>query len=283
MRGLFKHHAFDHAATMAFYFFLGTIPLLVFAGFLVGSIVQREGAEELSGPLYRAMPKAASEFMQHELYKIADANAPTVAPLSVLGFLWLTTNGVHNLMDIFEILFQARPRSWWRQRGIAVIWVVAGLTGIAAMTWLVLLLNGAAVGLTGRHLPALVRRLSLFVAEGWERFGVLFLFVVMASCALAVFYRTAVRHPKGIRRHVWTGTFVAFALWGIVSWAFGTYVKTIAHYAVYYGSLATVAVTLLWLYLTSLAMIVGAEVNAHIEGLRDPSGAAVVPLEDGSG
>ena len=279
VKGLFKHHAFDHAATMAFYFFLGTIPLLVFAGLLVGSIVQREGAEELSGPLYRAMPKVASEFFRHELYKIADASAPTIAPLSVLGFLWLTTNGVHNLMDVFEILVHARPRSWWKQRLIAVVWVVAGLGALAAMTWIVLLVNGAAIGLSAHHFPALVHRLGDFVAQGWRRVGVMVLFLGMISSGLAIFYRTAVVHPPGIRRRVWAGTIVAIILWGLVSWAFGTYVKTIAHYAVYYGSLATVAVILLWLYLTSLALVVGAEVNAHLEGMRDPSGSAVIPDE----
>src|SRR5262249_394547 len=43
IRGLFVHHAFDHAATMAFYFFLGTVPLLVLGGLLVGSVVEKEG------------------------------------------------------------------------------------------------------------------------------------------------------------------------------------------------------------------------------------------------
>ena len=111
VKGLFRHHAFDHAATMAFYFFLGTIPLLVFAGLLVGSVVQREGAEALAAPLYRAMPRVASELLHRELYDIADANAPSLAPLSLLGFLWLTTNGIHNSMDVFELLVGAKPRS----------------------------------------------------------------------------------------------------------------------------------------------------------------------------
>ena len=65
---------------------------------------------------------------------------------------------------------------------------------------------------------------------------------------LAIFYRTAVVHPPGVRRRVWPGTIVALLFWALVSWAFGHYVRTIAHYAVYYGSLATVAVILLWLY-----------------------------------
>ena len=271
VQGLFVHHAFDHAATMAFYFFLGMIPLLVFVGLLVGNVVQREGAEELAAPLYRAMPRAASELLRHELYEIADAHSGSIAPLSIAGFLWLTTNGVHNLMDVFEILVKSQPRSWLRQRLIAVMWVAGTLVAIAVATWTLLFVNGAATGLTAHHLPALFRGTSEFLAQGWKRFGILLVFVGMISVGLAIFYRTSVRHPPGVQRKVWTGTFVALTLWTIVSWAFGTYVRTIAHYAVFYGSLATVAVILLWLYLTSLALVVGAEVNAILEGMRDPA------------
>lgn len=269
VQGLFVHHAFDHAATMAFYFFLGMIPLLVFVGLLVGNVVQREGAEELAAPLYRAMPRAASDLLRHELYEIGDAHAGSIAPLSIAGFLWLTTNGVHNLMDVFEILVKAQPRSWVRQRLIAVMWVAGTLVAIAAATWTLLFVNDATTGLMAHHLPALVRGASEFLAQGWKRFGILLVFVAMISVGLAIFYRTSVRHPPGVQRKVWTGTFVALTLWAIVSWAFGTYVRTIAHYAVFYGSLATVAVILLWLYLTSLALVVGAEVNAILEGMRD--------------
>jgi membrane protein len=271
VRGLFEHHAFDHAATMAFYFFLGTIPLLVATGLLLGSVVQREGAEAIIAPLYRAMPAPAADLFRHEINAIADANTPTVAPLSVLGFLWLTTNGVHNLMDVFEMLVHARPRTWWRQRLAALAWVVSGLAVLAALTWMFLLLNGAASGLSARHLPILLARVSRFFAQGWQRAGALVIFLAVTSIGLALFYRTAVVHPPGVRRRVWWGTFVALVLWGLVSWAFGTYVRTIADYAVFYGSLATVAVILLWLYLTSLALLVGAEVNAHLEGMRSPS------------
>ena len=270
VRNLFVHHAFDHAATMAFYFFLGTIPLLVFVGLLVGNVVQREGAEELAAPLYRAMPRAASELLHRELYDIAGANAGSIAPLSIAGFLWLTTNGIHNLMDVFEILLGAPPRSWVRQRLIAVFWVIGFLVAMATTTWVLLWINGAALGMGSAQLPVLLHDASNFLAQGWRRFGVLAVFVGMLCVGLALFYRTAVRHPPGAPRRVWFGTFIALTLWALVSWGFGTYVRTIAHYAVFYGSLATVAVILLWLYLTSLALVVGAEVNALLEGRREP-------------
>jgi membrane protein len=268
VRGLFVHHAFDHAATMAFYFFLGSIPLLVALGLLVGSVVQREGAEELAGPLYRAMPRAASELLRRELYAMGDTSAPTLAPLSALGFVWLTTNGIHNLMDVFELLVGAQPRSWLRQRLIACAWVFGSLATFASMTWLLLAVNGFAARSPGQHLPSILRHMRSYLAEGWHKFGVVVVLSIMLSLGLALFYRTSVRHPPSVKRHVWTGTFVALGLWLFVSWGFATYVRTIAHYAVFYGSLATVAVILLWLYLTSLALLAGAEVNVVLENSR---------------
>ena len=85
---------------------------------------------------------------------------------------------------------------------------------------------------------------------------------------LAGFYRFAVEHPSGVKRRVWPGAAAAIGSWLVVSWGFGAYVVSIADYALYYGSLAAVAVLLVWLYLTSLALVLGAEVNAELEGVR---------------
>jgi membrane protein len=65
------------------------------------------------------------------------------------------------------------------------------------------------------------------------------------------------------------GAALAVALWIVVSWAFSLYLRTLASYTVYYGSLAAVAVLLVWLWLISLAILIGAELNSQLEGLRD--------------
>ena len=58
---------------------------------------------------------------------------------------------------------------------------------------------------------------------------------------------------------------MAVALWVGVSWTFSAYVHVIGHYAIFYGGLATVAVTLLWFYLSSLSFAIGVEVNAQLK------------------
>ncbi len=271
IRGLFRHHAFDHAATMAFYFFLGTIPLLLVGGLLIGHIVESEGLATVTNPLYDLLPGVTADLLRSELEKIAAAEAQSVAPLSVIGFLWLTSNGFHNLMDVFELLIGAKPRSWIRQRAIAVAWVLIVLTAACACVWFLFVTTGWASGLdTPSNMPEILRRIRDGLAAGWRRAGVLLVFAAVCTVGLAGFYRFAVVHPRGLRRRVWSGTFVAMTLWLLVTLGFAGFVGSVGRYSVYYGSLATVAVTLLWFYLTSLAFVIGAEVNAQLEGVREP-------------
>ena len=105
---------------MAFYFFFGTIPLMMIAGLVIGRVLAGAGAENLLTPLNSVLPEVARELVRTEVSDIAAASGVSVAPLSLLGFLWLTSNGFHNLMDVFELLIGAQPRTWWRQRIIAV-------------------------------------------------------------------------------------------------------------------------------------------------------------------
>jgi len=72
-----------------------------------------------------------------------------------------------------------------------------------------------------------------------------------------------------VRRRSWPGAFVGVLAWLLVSWAFGAYVNSLASYATYYGGLAAVAVLQVWLFLSSLALLLGAELNAQLEGVRD--------------
>jgi membrane protein len=216
------------------------------------------------------------DLVRSELTHIARAETGALAPLSVLGFVWLTSNGFHNLMDVFELLIGARPRSWVRQRLIAMLWVIGTLAASVACVWFLILTAGWAEDLESpSHLPRLLGRIGDALAEGWRRAGVALVFGAVITVGVAAFYRFAVVHPRSLRRRVWPGTIVAMILWTLISWAFGAYVATIGDYSIYYGSVATVAVMLLWFYLTSLALLIGAEVNAQLEGLREPVAAVV--------
>lgn len=105
--------------------------------------------------------------------------------------------------------------------------------------------------------------------HGGERVFMLVLTFVLTTLVLAAFYRFSISRPERVKRRVVPGAVLAVTLGLLITWGFGVYVRSLAGYAVFYGSLAAVVVMLVWLWLTSFAILVGAELNAQLEGLRD--------------
>jgi membrane protein len=306
--GMWTHGALDSAASMAFNFFLSLIPLLVLVGFMLGHLVRTNGVETFMAPLLGALPATSAELVGHELQRMAGARAGSVAPLSALTFFWLASSGVSHMMSVFEKAVRASRRRWVKQRALALACVVVGLTLIGATSWVIFELDGAihrdsprmpqlSISWTGnpgatraprtqgpgphevRSLRGEQRTITRAVRDRWESLAALGLIMLIGVSSLAAFYRYAVEHPPEHRRRAWPGACAAFAAWLAVSWAFGNYVISLAEYAVYYGSLAAVAVLLVWLYLTSLSLLLGAEVNAILEGIRDGADEGMsVPL-----
>ncbi len=308
--GLRAHEAFDAAASIAFWFFLSIVPLLVLLGFLVGTVARSRGVDALVMPVLDVVPGTADDIVRKEVERMAGSGAAGLAPVGVLGFLWTASSGLHNLMDVFERAARVEPRPWWKQRAIALGWVLLGLATAVLLALLLVKIDaamhahdpaaaaanaatsstvssaqapapagsgsGAAAHASGDHAHALSRvrgalkhRVSKALHTPAEQAVATGLLLVLGMALLAGFYRFAVEHPAGVRRRVWPGTITAVVCWLAVSWAFGLYVVSMASYALYYGSLAAVAVLLVWLYLTSLSLVVGAEVNAQLEGVRE--------------
>jgi membrane protein len=301
--GLQVRNAFEAAASIAFWFFLSLVPLLVLVGLLVGRAARVQGVDPLLEPLIDLVPGSAEAIVRSELERLAGGSASSVAPLGIAGFLWTASTGLHNLMDVFEISVTVSRRPWWKQRAIALGWVACGLATAFALAWVLvrvdaivqgrdasvaLLVSPAATPAQAGPAPSrpierpvarigavpprprgsLRRRFHKALHTPHEQAIAALLLLVAGMGLLAGFYRFAVEHPPGVRRRVWPGTATAVVSWLLVSWGFETYAASIADYALFYGSLAAVAILLVWLYLTSLALVLGAEVNAQFEGVR---------------
>jgi membrane protein len=293
---MWVHCALDSAASMAFNFFLSLIPLMVLVGFVLGHLVRTNGADAFMAPLLDTIPGASAELIRRELQRLAGASGGSVAPLGVLTFFWLASSGVSHMMSVFEKVMHAPPRPWWKQRVLAIVYVVMGVA-MASTTACAIYETDGLMHEDGPRIPQLSITWSGAAApthlvpdrgprpredrpparnekrpprpgrQTWESLVALALALAVGLSGMAFFYRYAVEHPDGVRRRAWPGAVVALAAWLVVSWAFGNYVVSLGKYAVYYGSLAAVAVLLVWLYLTSLALLLGAEVNAILDGV----------------
>ena len=299
--GLALHDALLAAPAMAFHFFLSLLPLLVFVGYLVGLIARRRGVDAVLSPVLDNLPGTAEAIVKKEVERLAGAGGTALGPLAAASFLWIASGGTHGLMNAIEVVVGAPRRPWWKKRLLSVAWVFAALASFALASFTLVQWDAvmhpptiasasvassppAAVGSARRSLASGAhaqqdepprsesprrRRAQRIVRSGGERALALGLSTVMATAVLAAFYRLAISHSKRVVRRVLPGAALAVALWLVISWAFGLYVSTLADYAAFYGSLAAVAVLLVWLWLTSFAILVGAELNSQLEGLRD--------------
>jgi membrane protein len=298
--GLVLHDALLAAPAMAFHFFLSLLPLLVFIGYLVGLIARRRGVDAVLSPMLDNLPATSEALVRKEVERLAGSGAATLGPAAALSFLWVASGGTHGLMNAIENVIGAPKRSWIKKRLYALGWVVATLSMVTASafalvkwdaavhpraprTAVVTTTSPASTSVTSssgsssrrastseRAAPDAPRgRRQRILRSSGERALGLGVSVLFATAVLAAFYRFSVSHSKRVRRRVLPGAALAVVLWLIISWGFGIYVSSLAEYAVFYGSVAAVAVLLVWLWLTSLAILVGAELNSQLEGIRD--------------
>jgi membrane protein len=243
-----RYHAPVAASAMAFDTFLGLVPLTALAGYVLGHL--HEAGDILFTPVLRTVPAPAQELVRSTFLRLSDASTAALTTISLAAFLWVSSSGLSTAMYVFEAMFHSAPRPWWWRRIIAmgcVIGAVAIISVVVALAILIATLTGNLGGqIVAFAMPTLV-------------------IVGM----LAIFFRVALRGPRPLGRRILPGAVTTVALWGIVSVAFSFYVTTLARYSTLYGSLAAVAIFLFWLWLLALALLVGGEVNAMLEGIRE--------------
>jgi membrane protein len=279
---------------MAFHFFLSLMPLLVFVGWVIGALVRRKGVDTVLAPFIESLPASTGSMIEREAHRLGGADR--LGPLAAVGFFWIASGGAQGLMGAVEGVVGVPRRPWWKQRLLALAWVLATLVAISVASFGVVSWSelfsaeeaaqvspvpsaASSTSLAGPYSSATARRRPSSSAAARARHRILrtdsdhtlalLLSIAGAISGLGAFYWLSVSHTKRVRRRLFPGAALAVGLWLVISWGFGLYVKTLSNYAVFYGSLAAVAVLLVWLWLTSLTILVGAELNAQLEGLRD--------------
>lgn len=244
------HNASRAASAMAFDAFLSIIPLLAVAGWALHRL--RDDVAHILAAVLRVAPPAVSAGLGAEFFRMSTTNAIVLAPLFLGAFLWVSSAGASTAMGVFETMFVSPPRPWWKRRIIGMALVLGSIPAVALVTTVAILLARVAGSFGGRLIAAAAP-------------------LVIVTGMVAAFFRWTIWRPVTVKRRVWPGAIVTVALWAIVSTIFSYYVGTLAQYATLYGNLASVAVLLFWLYLISLSVLVGGEINAQLEGVRDPA------------
>lgn len=256
--GLYRTNATTVASAMAFQFFLALLPIVGLATWL-GSHLALEYRDLLY--LYSASLDLAPAEAQRLLRDHVGDFSTTTAPLAIVGAVWLASGGFHGMLTAFEETHRGEPRSYLYRRGVALASVGGLLLSVCA---------GATISVALGAIPDWLRRnlgANLPAAGLLEQVISVVLTLGMLVALLAFFFRIGIQSPYALRRTL-PGSLLAISLCAAASYGFALYVRTLSRYAVYYGGLAAVVIVLVWLWLCSLALLIGVELNTQLEAFE---------------
>ena len=252
--GLDRTRAFGVAAQMAFWLFLAMIPLAVVAGWVVARFAVAHA--DVVSDVFAATPGAATSWMSQQVSEVASWNGGTVAPVATVVFVWLASSGIHAVFDGLEVQVGA-PRPWWKKRLLAIATCVGLSVGVALTTLLVTGLDWL-TRFFGAHLPA---AFDIF-QHGGVAVGVRVIIGLLLFFGLiAGMYWVGVPQRKKRGIPIVPGAIVASLIVFATGYGYGLYLSKVGVSSAYQAGLAIIAVTMTTLYLFSVALLVGAEVN----------------------
>jgi membrane protein len=246
------------AAQLAYYFFLALFPALLFLVALVSFIPIAGLLDAITANLGRVAPGEVLSIIQDQILKIAHEKNGGLLTLGMLGTIWSTSSGLNAIIDTLNQAYDIQEgRPWWKVKLIAL-----GLT-IALAVFIVISFALVLVGPALAEQIAIRAHLGPAFALGWQVLQWPLIFVLV-TLGMAMIYYYA---PDAIQEWIWItpGSLFATTLWLGISLAFKFYVAHFTSYNATYGTIGGVIVLMLWFYLSALAVLVGAELNAEIE------------------
>lgn len=248
----------DLAAQLSYYFFLALFPTILFLLALASFFPLQNLTDNIGSTLGSVTSPEVSQLVQDQMQRLGNAQSGGLLTFGVLAALWSSSAALVSIVGALNRAYDiTEGRPWWKVRLVAI-----GLTVGTAL----LVLVGLSLVLAG---PALATYLGDTL--GW---GALFkwtwlilqwpLVFAMITTAIGLVYYFG---PDAEQDWAWVspGALVGTTLWLVVSLAFKLYVAKFTDYNASYGAVGGVIVMLLWFYISGIALIFGAEMNATIE------------------
>jgi membrane protein len=255
----------DLAAALTYYAVLALFPAAIALTSLLGLVGQgTEAVDEVLGILGNLGASGVVDSVGPTLRELSRSQSAGLAlVLGLAGALWSASGYVgafgRAMNRIYEI---GEGRPIWKLRP-AMLLLTAVLIVLVALALLGLVLTGPVAEEVGDAVGLGSTAVLVFNIAKWPVIAL----VVVGIVALLYYFTPNVRQPKF--RWLSIGAVLAIVTWALASAAFGFYVANFSSYDKTYGALAGVIVFLLWLWITNLALLFGAELDAELERGRE--------------
>lgn len=255
----------DQSAALTYYSVLAIFPAALALTSVLGLVGQADEAVETVLKVLRPLVNNSTlQAVEPVLTSMAQSEAAGVTfVVGLLGALWSASGYVgafgRAMNRVYEI-DEGRP--FWKLRPIQMV-ITMGAVLMAATVLVILVVSGPLAESIGRALNLTSAAVTFWSIAKWPVLG----FLVMMIVAVLYYATPNVRQPRF--RWISVGAGVAILVWVVVSVAFAFYVANFSSYDKTYGSIAGVIVALLWLWLTNLSLLFGAEIDSELERGRE--------------
>jgi membrane protein len=246
------------AAEMSFWIFLSLLPLAAVAAMVAARFTLNNGA--ITTPLLQSIPADARRVLTDELGKVAAWRRGSVAPIAAATFVWLASSGVHAIFDAFEAETGAE-RSWIMKRILALGTCIGLSVGVAA---------AALLGMGFSWLEALLGRVPAFEALE-SRAGIVARLIVGAAVLygiVAALYRIGLPRAARAKMPLAPGTLLVVGMELVLGYGYRLSIAAFGNGGAYKAGLAAIGVTMTSIYLFSVSILVGLELNSVIGKAR---------------
>ncbi len=260
MREFSKDQCLDLAAALTYYAVLALFPAILALVSLLSIFGQgSQGIDAMMGVVKDVAPGAA-DTLQGVVTQLSQSHSGGLALIvGLLGALWSASGYIgafgRAMNRVYEI-DEGRPFYKLRPTMLLVTLVAVVL---AALVGVGLVVSGPVAGAIGSAVGLGDTAVTVWNIVKWP----VILAVVVVVVAILYYATPNIKQPKF--RWISVGAAMAVVVWILASLGFALYVANFSNYNKTYGSLAGIIVFLLWLWITNLALLFGAEIDAEIE------------------
>lgn len=254
-----KDSLINKASSLAYNFMLAIFPAIIFLFTLIPYIPIDNFQNQLMTLISLVLPTNAYLAVETTLEDIVKNQNSKLLSFGFIFALIFSTNGVHTLMEAFnKSSLIIESRSWFKQRLVAL-----NLTILIAFA----LISGLIIITVGEYVFAYLQSELFFKDSFWIHVIDLvrwFILISIYFVTISLLYRYGPAHAKKWRFFS-AGSWMATILAVLTFWGFSYYINNFGNYNKLYGSIGTLIVVMIWLYLNSLIILVGFELNASID------------------
>jgi membrane protein len=251
----------DQAAALTYFAVLAIFPALIAVFSLLGLVGQSQATLDAVMPvLDEVVGQEGAQTLQPVVESLATAPGAGLAlVLGLLTALWSASGYVNAFSRAMNRIYEiGEGRPIWKLRPMMLLVTLVMLL-LVVLVALMLVLSGGLAQAVGDAVGLGSTVLTVWSIAKWP----VIVLLVIAIVAILYWATPNVRQPKF--RWISVGAAVAILVWAVASVGFGFYVANFSSYGSTYGSLAGVVIFLLWLWITNLALLFGAEVGQPAE------------------